>query len=106
MTHVLAVGELVGGKKMDRWGFLKKLKWDYYQKNVTNTTMHQNQRSAAEVVGLDKKICVNMGGKTSGGGFGGTTRSNGAFGFGGGSISGVGFGNTNQYQDYGNETGN
>ena len=106
MTHVLAVGELVGGKKMDRWGFLKKLKWDYYQKNVTNTTMHQNQRSAAEVVGLDKKICVNMGGKTSGGGFVGTTRSNSAFGFGGGSISGVGFGNTNQYQDYGNETGN
>ena len=38
--------------------------------------------------------------------FGGTTRSNSAFGFGGGPISGGGFGNTNQYRDGGNITGN
>ena len=44
------------------------------------------------------------GSQPSGAGFGVTTRSNIAFGFGGGPSSGGGFGNTNQYRDGGNGT--
>ena len=44
--------------------------------------------------------------KPSDGGLGGSTRSNTAFGFGGGPSSGGAFGNTNQYCDGGNGTGN
>ena len=46
------------------------------------------------------------GSQLSGGGFGGTTRSNRAFVFGGGPSSGGAFGNRNQYFDGGNGTGN
>ena len=60
--------------------------------------------------GCDRFGNVNMrgygGSQQSGGGFGGTTRSNINFGFGGGPISGGGFGNTNQYRYGGNGTRN
>ena len=35
---VLAVAELAGGKKMDRWGLPKEWKWDYYLEKWGQTT--------------------------------------------------------------------
>ena len=54
----------------------------------------------------NENMCDNGGSQPSGGGFGGTTRSNSAFGFGSVPNSGGGFGNTNQYRYGENETVN
>ena len=54
----------------------------------------------------NENMCDYQGSQPSGSGFGGTTRSNSDFGFGGGLSSGGGFGNTNQYRDGGNGMGN
>ena len=106
-TLALAVGELLGGKNMELWGFPKEWKWDYYQKNRDkhHNASQANISSGGGWFGHENRR--EYGGiKPSGGGFGVTTRSKIAFGFGGGPISGSGFGNTNQYQDGGNGTGN
>ena len=92
---------------MYRWGFPKEWKWDYYRKNRDK---HHNASQANVTSGGGSLGHENSrdyrGSQPSGGGFGGTKRSNSDFGFSGGPSICGGFGNTNQYQDGGNGMGN
>ena len=109
----LEVGELAVGKKMevgknmDSWGLPKEWKWDYYRKNRDkyHNASQENVTRGGGRLGHENRRDYR-GGQSSGGRFGVTTRSNSAFCFGGAPSSGGGFGNTNQYQDGGNGTGN
>ena len=106
-TLALAFGLLAEGKKMDRWGFPKEWKWNYYLKNRDKThNASQADISSGDGGFLHENRRDYRGIQPSGGGFGETTRSNSDFGFGGGPSSGGGFGNTNQYRDGRNGTVN
>ena len=103
----MVVGELAGGKKIDRWGFPKEQKRDYFRKSrdKQHNTSQENFSSGGGGLGHENRRDYRVN-QPSDGSFGGTTISNSAFGFGGGPRSGGEFLNTNQYRYGGNGTGN
>ena len=84
---------------MDRWGFLKEWKWDYYRRNryKHHNASQANVTSRGGGLGYENRR-EYRGSQKSGGDFVVTTRSNSTFGFGVGPSSGGGFGKTNQYR--------
>ena len=95
-TLALAFGLLAEGKKMDPWGFPKEWKWNYYLKSRDKThNASQADISSGDGGFLHENRRDYRGSQPSGGGFGGTTRSNSDFCFGYVPISVGGFVNTN-----------
>ena len=67
---------------MDRWGFLKEWKWDYYQKNKDNHHNASQANVSNEGGGFGNEYRHDYReSQTSGGGFCGTTIISSNFGF-------------------------